>query len=111
MLECHDGADEAQDVHGRFPQIWSALRVALLEYPPDARSWREAALHEDDGVGDEGVHEYHHHDWGLADAEYDEIHRSLSLFHVSHDDHDGHGGHGGHGDHDVHDDGEPVVAG
>ena len=39
------------------------------------------------------MHEHHHHDWGLGDAEYGEIHRSLSLFHV------GHGGHGDHGDH------------
>ena len=115
-LDCHDGAGEAQDVQGRFLflRIWSALKVALSKYLPDARSWREEALHEDDEDGDEGVHEHHHQDWALADAEYGEIHHSLSLFHEGHDGHgdcDGHDGHDGHDGYDGHDCGEPVVAG
>ena len=28
-MECHDGAAEAQDVHGQSPQIVSAPKVAL----------------------------------------------------------------------------------
>ena len=112
-VECRDGASEAQDVQGRFLflRIWSALKVALSEYLPDARSWREEALHEDDEDGDEGVHEHHRQDWALADAEYGEIHRSLSLFHEGHAGHGDHDGHDGHDGYDGHDGGEPVVAG